>query len=119
MVLGLGLKSYRIDSLTIKGITRIVYSMGNIFYKLLTNERKYSYLNVEQAQYEIKKNALPPLSPMLETSVFPVHVALRNAIIMSLQRYPEKRKNAKEIYEYLAAELSKFKEKTAMSEESI
>ena len=86
--------------------------MGNIFYKLLTNERKYNDLSLEEAQEKIKTNQLPPLSSYLETINLFIHVALKNAIAMTLQRYPQERKSAKEVYEYLAKELSKHEENT-------
>ncbi len=87
-----------------------VYSMGNIFYKLLTNERKYDDLSTLDAQELIKKNVMPPISPYLQISTFPIHVALKNAITMTLQRYPKRRKSAEDIYRYLEMENSKFQE---------
>ncbi len=86
--------------------------MGNIFYKLLTNERKYNDLPLKVAQEKIKRKQLPPLNSYLEASNFGIHVALKNAIAMTLQRYPQERKSAKEVYEYLAKELSKYEENT-------
>ncbi len=82
-----------------------VYSMGNIFWKLLTNERKYDDISTFDAQRLIIRGQEPVLSQRIRNSSNKVDIALRNAIDMCLQRIPENRKSAEDVYLYLSKSL--------------
>ena len=85
-----------------------VYSMGNIFWKLLTNERKYDNLPTSEAQKLIIDGKEPELSQEILSSSHIVDTALKNAIKMCLQRRPENRKRAEEVHFYLSRALAEM-----------
>jgi len=85
-----------------------VYSLGNIFFKLLTKERKYNDIDVSEAQKLIVAGDIPVLPGSLEESTDPVVLALKRAMHMCLILDPEERATAKQVADFLEDELKKL-----------
>lgn len=87
-----------------------VYSLGNIFYKFLMNERKYdsSNLSHQEVRELIKSGDRPPIPDNLENSSNPFDIALLHAMDMCLKLEPSQRASSKEIYEYLSDQKKKM-----------
>jgi hypothetical protein len=86
-----------------------VYSLGNIFFKFLTNERKYDDIRTSDAQEKIIRGDPVELPAFIQKSRHPVHIALTTAMEMCLQRNASDRSTAKEVYSYLLEALSNYK----------
>ena len=93
-----------------------IYSLGNIYFKLLTNNRKYDDISTREAHKLMLQGDDPPFPREVIESVDPVVVALREATEMCLQRDPEKRPTANQLFEFLNGRLIEFEtEKKKMS----
>lgn len=92
-----------------------VYSMGNIFWKLLTNERKYDNLSTAKAQRNIIMGKEPTLPNAILMSSHATDVALRKSIKMCLQRLIENRKSASEISMFLSRALEQVIHKNGVT----
>jgi serine/threonine protein kinase len=80
-----------------------VYSLGNIFYKLIMNERKYDDLSTNEAAKLILKGHIPEVKVKHK-----VDLILKHAMVMCLQLDPVERSSASEVHFYLANELKKI-----------
>merc|ERR1712151_1111177 len=84
-----------------------IYSMGNIFYALLTNQ--YPWTRTKLDTKAIQKNIINGQRPILpihiKNSTHPIDVAIRTAMNMCLIHNPNQRATAREIQSFLMFEL--------------
>mmetsp|Transcript_10335 Transcript_10335/g.23177 ORF Transcript_10335/g.23177 Transcript_10335/m.23177 type:complete len:546 (-) Transcript_10335:2253-3890(-) len=89
-----------------------VYSMGNIFFSLLTGAWPYEDIKTKEAQKLIKTNHRPPIPERQKESKHPLDIALLSAIDMCWAQDPSDRSTAREVEAYLEAEISKHRDRT-------
>jgi serine/threonine protein kinase len=82
-----------------------VYSMGNVFYTLLTETWPFNDENSEDAQNSVKAGKRPHVPSRLRESKDPAIVAIRKAMTMSWRQDPTERASAKEVSNFLQQEL--------------
>jgi len=88
-----------------------VYSMGNIFYSLLTEEWPYEDMKEKKAINLLKVGIPPPIGIKLQESSDPIVRIMLKAIRMCWINNPGKRATAKEVEEYLTNQLTILQEK--------
>lgn len=88
-----------------------IYSMGNIFYSLLTELWPFEELEDKEAKKKIKAGDRPPIPDELRHSDDPSVKTLRNAIDLCWIHSPRKRATAREVENYIAEELEKILKK--------
>lgn len=82
-----------------------VYSMGNVFYSLLTELWPFQDDNSEDAQRRVRNGKRPHISTRFRDSDDPAVKALLMAITMSWRQDPEQRATALEVKEFLQSQL--------------
>ena len=82
-----------------------VYSMGNIFYVLLTKEWPFDDMKDKAAQHEVKHGRPPPISASIRNSTDPYTQALIKAAEMSWVYNPKERPSAREVESFLSQSL--------------
>ena len=86
-----------------------VYSMGNIFYSLLTGRWPFENRKTKEAQRLIKNNQRPPIDDAIRESDDPLDVAMLKAIERCWEQDPVERASAREIEKFLETELATHK----------
>ena len=86
-----------------------VYSMGNIFYSLVTGRWPFEDLKTKEAQRLIKKNQRPPIDDAIRESDDPLDVAMLTAIDRCWEQDPVDRASAREMEKFLETELAAHK----------
>ena len=86
-----------------------IYSMGNVFYSLLTGKWPFEDRKTKEAQKLIKKNERPPIDQEIRDSDDPLDVALLKALERCWEQDPIERASAREIEQFLEAELAKHR----------
>ena len=81
-----------------------VFSMGHIFYTILTGKLPFIEFESKEVYKKVKKGHLPKLADDLQQSTDPVHVALKKAMEMCYTYKPEHRASATEVLDYLTAQ---------------
>merc|ERR1712151_267848 len=82
-----------------------VYSMGNIFYVLLTKEWPFDGMKDKAAQHEVKHGRPPPISTSIRNSTDPYTQALIKAAEMCWVYDPQERPSAREVESFLSRSL--------------
>ena len=82
-----------------------VYSMGNIFYSLLTEYWPFEGMAEKEAQRKIMDGARPPIDDDIRISGDPIDSTFIEAIGMCWRQNPDKRATAKEVQEYLISQI--------------
>lgn len=85
-----------------------IYSMGNIFYVLLTDQWPFEEDDSKEAQRSIVNGARPPIPEALKHSKDPAHIALRKVMALCWNQIPDQRPTAKEVKTILVIELKKL-----------
>jgi serine/threonine protein kinase len=85
-----------------------IYSMGNVFYSILTEKWPYEDDKSRDAQEAVKQGKRPNISSRLQNSDDPAVKAILKAITMSWRHDPEERATALEVKEFLRQELKKL-----------
>lgn len=93
-----------------------VYSLGNIFYGILTKLSPFEDDKAKDAQAKVMHGERPPVPKNFLSSTEPEHKALLEAMEMSWIHDPKKRATAREIAAYLKAELLKLHAPTTIDE---
>jgi len=81
------------------------YSMGNVFYSLLTEYWPFEGMDEKEAQQEIMDGERPPIDHNIRNSSDPIDAAFIKAISMCWRQNPEKRATAKEVKHFLAEQI--------------
>eukprot|EP00581_Thalassiosira_minuscula_P015079 CAMPEP_0183732958 /NCGR_PEP_ID=MMETSP0737-20130205/39809_1 /TAXON_ID=385413 /ORGANISM="Thalassiosira miniscula, Strain CCMP1093" /LENGTH=561 /DNA_ID=CAMNT_0025966113 /DNA_START=85 /DNA_END=1766 /DNA_ORIENTATION=- len=74
-----------------------IYSMGNIFYSLLTDKDPWEETSTNKAQKNVMKGKRPEVPASIKTSKNPVDVALRKVMWRCWQHKPEDRPRARSV----------------------
>ena len=82
-----------------------IYSMGNIFYSLLTEYWPFEGMDEKEAQRKIMGGARPPIDDDIRSSGDPIDNAFIEAIGMCWRQNPDERATAKEVKEYLISQI--------------
>ena len=85
-----------------------VYSLGNVFYTILTDEIPFDDVSDMQAVKDIKNGIRAKIPPRLLTSEDPVDIALRTVVEQTWRQEPQDRPRARTLADYLAKELEKI-----------
>lgn len=85
-----------------------IYSMGNIFYALLTELWPFEEEETKQAQHLVMRGKRPPMKTAIIESRDPAIRAILTVLAMSWKQKPEDRATAKETSAFLEAELKKL-----------
>ena len=85
-----------------------IYSLGNVFYTILTDEIPFDDVSSQQAVKDIKNGIRAKIPPRLSTSEDPVDIALRTVVEQTWRQEPESRPRARALADYLAKELEKI-----------
>ena len=85
-----------------------VYSMGNVFYTILTEKWPFDDDKSRDAQKAVKDGKRPHIPSRLRDSDDPAVKAMMKAITMSWRHDPAERATALEVKEYLQLELKKL-----------
>ena len=83
--------------------------MGNVFYSLLTGKWPFEDRKTKEAQKLIKNNERPPIDREIRESDDPLDVALLKALERCWEQDPIERASAREIEQFLEAELAKHR----------
>jgi len=78
-----------------------IYSMGNIFYVLLTNKKPFENVETKETQMKVAHGELPFISPEQKQSKDPSDIALMKAIEMCWRFVPQGRSSAREVAIFL------------------
>ena len=82
-----------------------IYSMGNIFYALLTKEEPFEDMESKAAQHEVKHGRPSPISASVRNSTDPCTQALIKAAEMCWVYDPKERPSAREVESFLSRSL--------------
>jgi serine/threonine protein kinase len=82
-----------------------IYSMGNVFYVLLTELWPFNDDESEDVERLVKAGKRPHIPKRLKESTDPAHEAIRKAIAMCWRQDPEIRATAKEVADFLLDKL--------------
>jgi len=85
-----------------------IYSMGNVFYSLLTGKWPFENRKTKEAQRLVKNSERPPIDKEIRESDDPLDVALQKALERCWEQDPVERASAREIEQFLEAELAKY-----------
>jgi len=88
-----------------------VYSMGNIFYGLLTGKTPFYTHSEKTALALIMKGTRPPIPDKIRDSTHQEDVALLTAMKMSHIHDPKKRTSAREVADYLEQQVEQIEER--------
>jgi len=86
-----------------------IYSLGNIYYCLLTRLWPFHKLHTRDAIRKVKAGQRPPLTKEVEFSIDPATVALRDAMRMAQTQLPGDRPSANELVITLSKSLDDIK----------
>ena len=85
-----------------------VYSLGNVFYTVLTDEIPFDDVSSNQAVKDIKNGIRAKIPPRLLKSEDPVDIALQTVVEQTWRQEPQDRPRARALADYLAKELEKI-----------
>jgi serine/threonine protein kinase len=85
-----------------------VYSLGNVFYFLLTGNKPFHHLDGYGAEAKICKGKRPIIDNSILNSTHPFHVSLRKAIDMCQVFDPEKHPDARSVVDFLQKALPDY-----------
>lgn len=85
-----------------------IYSMGNVFYALLTRLWPFEEEETKEAQKLVKAGNRPPMEKHITNSTDPADKALLAVLNMSWKQKPEERAAASVVRDYIGAELKKL-----------
>jgi len=85
-----------------------IYSLGNVFYTILTDEIPFDDVSSQQAVKDIKNGIRAKIPPRLLKSEDPVDIALRTVVEQTWRQEPQDRPRARALADYLAKELEKI-----------
>ena len=89
-----------------------VYSMGNVFYALLTESWPFDELKDKDAQTRIINGERPFIPESISKSNDPNQIALLEAMKMCWSQNPSDRATARDVLKYVTKQLSKNARKT-------
>jgi len=78
-----------------------VFSMGHIFYMLLTQQHPFHNFSFQEVYQKVKRGEKPFLTKELRNSLHPIDSTLRNAMEMCYVFDPKKRPSALDVLQYL------------------
>jgi len=82
-----------------------IYSMGNIFYALLTEYWPFEGIDEKEAQQKIVDGDRPPIDDVIRSSGDSLDAIFVKAIGMCWRHNPDKRATAKEVRQYLSDQI--------------
>jgi len=85
-----------------------IYSMGNIFYGLLTEKWPFEDTKTDRAQEKIMRGERPPVNESISGSNNPDIQVLLKAMEMCWTHDPQVRATAIEVRDYIKGELDKI-----------
>jgi len=85
-----------------------VYSMGNIFYEILTNEKPFKNIATKQVRSIVKEGLRPVVPFKVKNSNNQIDIVLMRAMDMCFHQNPKKRPSAKDVAIYLSKQLQKI-----------
>lgn len=85
-----------------------IYSMGNVFYVLLTSTWPWDGMKEEDAQKNVIEGKRPFVNASIIESTHPVDKALLKAMEMCHEQDPNQRASAEEVLQFLTNEAKKF-----------
>lgn len=85
-----------------------VYSLGNIFYRFITNRQKYTTKTDEEKKKLVLSGHIPRIPSRFRHSEDPAIQALIHVMKRCLVFDPKKRASASEVAEYLEEALAKI-----------
>ena len=85
-----------------------VWSLGTIFFEILTGHHAWDKFGEKEAQQLIIDGKLPPIEDEILNSTEPIRKVLIKAIEMCYVYSPDERPKAGEVAEYLANEAKRF-----------
>ncbi|KAL7534982.1 hypothetical protein ACHAXR_006189 [Thalassiosira sp. AJA248-18] len=85
-----------------------IYSMGNIFYTMLTDLDPWEETNEKKAQDAVKKGIRPEVPPSIKSSTDVVDMALRKMMYKCWQHKPGDRPRARIVADYFSKKLSEL-----------
>ena len=85
-----------------------IYSMGNIFYTILTDQEPWEEVSEKKAQAAVVKGVRPEVPQIIEDSSDPVDKAIRNVMYKCWKHKANDRPRAREVADYLAKQLSEL-----------
>lgn len=89
-----------------------IYSMGNIFYGLLTKKWPFESYKTEKAQSKIKKGYTPQVPSAIKESQDPSIQSILIAMDKSYITDPKKRASARQVHTFLSNALNKIESGT-------
>lgn len=85
-----------------------MYSLGNIFYMLLTNMWPYHGVKEKTAKKNVVKGVRPVLFADIVDSTDPIDIAIRTAMYMCHETDPVERASARQVETYLKERLEEI-----------
>lgn len=85
-----------------------IYSLGNIFYAIVTGLWPYDHQNVKEAQRKVIAGETPVISQEFLDSSDPFDQAMLKAIYKCWVRDPTKRASAREVQQFIGDELKRL-----------
>ena len=85
-----------------------MYSLGNVFYMLLTALWPFEDLSDRDAMKEVMEGRRPPVAPEIWNSTDPVDVVLKEAMVECHRQDQKKRATAREIETLLVGKLKEL-----------
>jgi hypothetical protein len=85
-----------------------IFSMGNVFYSLLTHLWPFEEEEAKEAQKLVKAGVRPPIDERITNSTDPADKALLVALHMTWKQKPEDRAAASVVRDYIGAELKRL-----------
>ena len=85
-----------------------IYSMGNVFYSILTGEWPFEDVESKEARDLVKRGHRPPISPEILNSTDPFQQTLLNVTRACWLQDPKERASARRIQNYIEKRLVKF-----------
>lgn len=85
-----------------------VYSLGNVFYSILSQHRPFEGVKTKQAQQIVMSGGRPPIQESILDSTDPFDKAMLNAIEMCWPQEPAERAKAREVQSYIFNELKRL-----------
>ena len=85
-----------------------VYSLGNIFYAILTGRRPFERKNVKESQKKVIAGERPIISNEIRNSTDPFDKAMLQAIFKCWIQNPEDRASAREVQKFISSELTRL-----------
>lgn len=85
-----------------------MYSLGNLYYMLLTDMWPFHGVKEKNAKKRVKKGGRPPLYADIVNSTDPIDVALRTAMYMCHEQEVAERASSRKVETYLKEQLEEI-----------